>query len=87
MTPDVDTFIVNHKQTSEYLTRGVEVKTISMGYTVIVFHVVRSSLIVDYHRRTWLASDPHFLLGCLRATFLQVFFLTIRPFLCCHDKI
>ena len=47
VTPDIDTFIVNHKQTSKYLSGSVKIDSISMSDIVIVLHELGSSVVVS----------------------------------------
>lgn len=45
MAPDVDALVVDHEQTSEYLSGCVESDTVSVGDVLVVLHVVRCSLV------------------------------------------
>lgn len=47
VTPDVDALVVDHEQTSEYLSGSVESDTVSMGDVLVVLHVVGCSLVLS----------------------------------------
>lgn len=46
VAPNVHTLIVNHKQTLYDFFRSVEINAISVGYVMIILHVIWSCLIV-----------------------------------------
>ena len=48
VTPDVNAFVVKHKQAPEYFSGSVKVDSISMGDVVVIFHEARGCLVVPY---------------------------------------
>jgi hypothetical protein len=46
VAPDVNAFVVNHEQTSQYLFGIIEIDTIPVSYPQIILHECRSSIVV-----------------------------------------
>lgn len=47
VTPNVNAFVVDHEQTSQYLPCCGKIDSISMRNIMIVFHEIRSSMVVS----------------------------------------
>lgn len=44
MRPNIDTFIMDHKETFEYFGRSIEINSISVSYAAVIFHELWSFL-------------------------------------------
>jgi hypothetical protein len=47
VTPDVNAFVVNHEQTSQYLFGVVKIDTIPVSYAQIILHECWSSIVIS----------------------------------------
>lgn len=50
MAPDVDTLVVEHEQTFKDLFGRVEIDAITVCDMLVVFHVIRSCMVISYSR-------------------------------------
>ena len=44
MRPNVDALVMNHKETLQYLGRSIEINSIPVSYTAVIYHELRSFL-------------------------------------------
>lgn len=78
MTPDVDTLVMDHKKTLENLFWTVKIYPVSMGNVFVVFHILRSCVIVTNYR-AWSDDRNWFFWRSRRLRALLIF-----QFLCWH---
>lgn len=60
MAPNVDTLIVDHKETFKDLLGSVEVDSVTMSNVLIIFHVMRSCMIVANGGSSFFLKDSVF---------------------------